>query len=180
MRFGKQGLRRWVAPVVLGAVLVAGLMISPAIGGPKFVTAQKVVKTIQKKTQGQSLQVTGTKDLTVASFDFNSPGTLVASLAVPQGSYMFSSTATVTRTSGLVVQCRLTAGSKLDRTSLFSAGGGTTTEDMALGVSAFVPAGGTVQLRCADGTAVSDGKVDNAEIQALKVPRLKIQSVPAS
>ncbi|MBM3666591.1 MAG: hypothetical protein FJW90_03770 [Actinobacteria bacterium] len=180
MNFLKQGPRRWAAPVALAAVLVAGLMISPAIGGPKFVTGQKVVKTIQKKTQGRSIQVTGSKDLAAGGFDFNNPGTLVASLSLAQGSYMISSTATVTRTSGLTVQCRLTAGSKVDKTSLFSTGAGTTTEDMALGVAAFVPAGGTAQLRCADGSAGSDGKIDNAEIQTLKVPKLKIQTVAAS
>ncbi|MGZ5329813.1 MAG: hypothetical protein ACXWFH_00725, partial [Solirubrobacterales bacterium] len=80
-------------------MLVSALFISPAIGGPKFVTGKKVVKTITKKTQETVQQVQSEKILTTPSFDLNAPTALIASLPLSQGSYMVSTTATVSRNS---------------------------------------------------------------------------------
>ncbi len=90
---------------------------------------------------------------------------------------MVNTTATVTRTGGLIVQCNLRLNNRIDKTDV--SGGGAGNQDMALGISGGSPAGGSAQLRCADGTATAtDGRVSNIEIQALKVPKLTVTSVP--
>ena len=178
MRGFIKGRRHWVVPTALAAVLVSALFISPAIGGPKFVTGKKVVKTIAKKTQGTVQQTTSNKTLTTPSFDLNAPSALIASVPLTKGSYMVSTTATVTRlTGGLVVNCELRVGNKVDKTSLF-AGGVQTTLDMALAAGGFVPAGGSAQLRCVDGAGAGNGAVNNIEISALKVPKLTLTTAP--
>ncbi|MGZ5361687.1 MAG: hypothetical protein ACXWZW_08760 [Solirubrobacterales bacterium] len=158
--------------------MLVGLFISPAIGGPKFVTGKKVVKTITKKTQGTVQQVQSEKILTTPSFDLNAPTALIASLPLSQGSYMVSTTATVSRNSaGLVVNCELRAGSKIDKTSLFI-NGAQSTLDMALATRGFVPKGGSAQLRCVDGAGAGTGRLNNIEISALKVPKLTLTTAP--
>ncbi|MGZ5310955.1 MAG: hypothetical protein ACXWZK_04410 [Solirubrobacterales bacterium] len=159
-------------------MLVSALFISSAIGGPKFVTGKKVVKTITKKTQGTVQQVQSEKILTTPSFDLNAPTALIASLPLSQGSYMVSTTATVSRNSaGLVVNCELRAGSKIDKTSLFI-NGAQSTLDMALATGGFVPKGGSAQLRCVDGAGADTGRLNNIEISALKVPKLTLTTAP--
>jgi hypothetical protein len=177
MRGFIKGRRHWVVPTALAAVLVSALFISPAIGGPKFVTGKKVVKTIAKKTQGTVQQTSSNKPLTTTSFDLNAPSSLIASLPLTKGSYMVSTTATVSRISpGIVVNCELRVGNKVDKTSLYQSD--QSTEDMTLAAGGFVAAGGSVQLRCADGAGTNDAAVNNIEISALKVPKLTLTTAP--
>jgi hypothetical protein len=178
MRGFIKGRRHWIVPTALAAVLVSALFISPAVGGPKFVTGKKVVKTIAKKTQGTVQQTSSNKPLTTPSFDLNAPSSLIASLPLTKGSYMVSTTATVSRLStGIVVNCELRVGNKVDKTSLY-AGGVQTTLDLALAAGGFVGPGGSAQLRCADGAGSDDAAVNNIEISALKVPKLTLTTAP--
>lgn len=176
MRFIKQRIGRTSGPVLVCAAIVAVLGITAAVAAPKYVTGKKVVTTIAKKVQGQELQVTGNRDLTTASFDLSQPTALIAELKLAKGSYMVRTSATVQRTAGLIVQCELRVNKRVDKTDISGAGAGNS--DMSLGASGGVPNNGSAQLRCADGTALTDGLVKNIEIQALKVPKLTLTTTP--
>jgi hypothetical protein len=176
MRFIKERIGRTAGPVLVCTAILAVLGITAAVAAPKFVTGKKVVTTIVKKVQGSELQVATEKNLATPSFDLNQPSALIADQKLAKGSYMVRTSATVTRTAGLVVQCELRVGKRIDRTEISGAVGSST--DLSLGISAGTQAGGGAQLRCADGTAVSDGIVKNIEIQSLRVPKLTIATAP--
>lgn len=176
MRFIKERIGRTAGPVLVCTAILAVLGITAAVAAPKFVTGKKVVTTIVKKVQGHEHQVATDKPLTTPSFDLNQPTALLADQKLPKGSYMVRTSATVTRTGGLVVQCELRVGKRIDRTDINGAVGGNS--DLSLGISAGTQAGGGAQLRCADGTALTDGIVKNIEIQALRVPKLTLTTAP--
>ena len=56
----------------------AALFISPAVGGPKFVTGKKVVTTINKKTTATQIRSTGSRT-PGGTFDANASTSLLAS-----------------------------------------------------------------------------------------------------
>lgn len=176
MSFIKERIGGTTGPVLVCTAILAVLGITAAVAAPKFVTGKKVVTTITKKVQGQELQLSTNRDLTTPSFDLNAPTALIAELRLAKGSYMVSTTGTVQRTGGLIVQCELRVNKRVDRTDI--SGGGAGNQDMALGISGGVPNNGSAQLRCADGTALTDGVIKNIEIQALRVPKLGITTTP--
>ena len=177
MRFIKERIGRTAGPVLVCTAILAVLGITAAVAAPKFVTGKKVVTTIVKKVQGSDVQVTGPRDLITPSTDLNQPTALIAELKLAKGSYMVSTTASVQRTAGTTVLCELRVNKRIDRTDIAGAVGSTT--DMALGASGGIPKGGSAQLRCADGTAaLGDGIVKNIEIQAIRVPKLTLNSTP--
>lgn len=176
MSFVKRRVGRITGPALVCTAIVAVLGITAAVAAPKFVTGKKVITTITKKVQGQELQVTGNRDLSTPSFSLSQPTALIAELKLPKGSYMVRTSATVQRTAGLVVQCELRVNKRVDKTDISGTGSGNS--DLSLGASGGFPGGGGAQLRCADGTASTDGLVKNIEIQALRVPKLTLSTTP--
>lgn len=172
----KRKIGRITGPALVCTAIVAVLGITAAVAAPKYVTGQKVVNTINKKVQGQELQVSSQRDLVTPSLDLNQPTALIADLKLPKGSYMVRTTATVSRTGAQTVQCELRLGKRLDRAEV--SGGAAGSQDIGLGVSAGVPGSGGAQLRCADGSAASEAIVKNIEISALRVPKLKLTFAP--
>jgi hypothetical protein len=178
MRFFKGNARSWAVPVALSAVLVSALFISPAVGGPKFVTGKKVVTTIVKKTQASSLRVTGART-PGGTFDLNSATSLLVSKPVTKGPHVLSSTFSVTKdTNGLAVTCLLRVpGVGEDRLSVFG-GGGQSTFPAALQVAGNLKANGQAELRCSDGSAGVDSQVADIEITDLKMPKVALSTTP--
>jgi hypothetical protein len=172
-----KGRRHWVVPTALAAVLVSALFISPAIGGPKFITGKKVNKTIVKKTNATELRVQGTKE-GGNTFDLNQADSLMASLPLTRGNYIVTTTFSLVRdTSGLIVQCELRAGNRKDDADAF--GGGSQLQDnVAMSVTSFVPQGGRASLHCGDGSPGTASRLTSIEITALKVPKITNQTAP--
>jgi hypothetical protein len=172
MRFLKETPARWIVPTALAAVLVAGLLISPAIGVPKFITGKKVGKTIAKKTNATQLATTTAHNVTTAQ-------SVIASLNLNPGSYVVSSTFDARRNTppGGNIACILRInGVGQDQSNSFSGGATPSAEDtVAMSVSGRAAAATQAQLLCqSDGTGV----INHAEITALKVPKVKTLTAP--
>jgi hypothetical protein len=178
MRFIRERLGRTTGPVLVCAAILAVLGITAAVAAPKFVTGKKVVTTITKKVQGQDLQVTNQRDLVTTGFDLNQPTALLASLPLAKGSYMVHATATASRANGgVTISCELRVNKRIDKTEISGGAGGST--DVALGASGGVPGNGSAQLLCSDGSpALNEGILKNIEIQALRVPKLTLRTIP--
>ena len=179
MRGFIKGRRHWVVPTALAAVLVSALFISPAIGGPKFVTGKKVIKTITKKTQASELRVQSTKPAGTGSID--AADAVVATLPLKQGPNIVSSTFSVTRNSaGQVSSCelRIVGGPKDSYGGFHNSGPSQIHEGVALSVSGNAPAGGKAELRCSDFSPVTALDISNIEITSLKVPKLQLTTAP--
>lgn len=169
MRFLKQKLGRWTGPAILCALVITALGVTTAIGGPKFITGKKVNKTIVKKTNATELRVAGSK-VSDDTFTQDDASSVMASLPLTQGNYVVTTTYTMINSgAGLVVNCELRAGNRKDGASTF---GGTQQQGEAMSVTANVPAGSVVTLRCGDGSAGGTGTLTNIEITALKVPKI--------
>lgn len=159
--------RHWAIPAALAAVLVAALLISPAIGGPKFITGKKVVKTIVKKTQASQLVVSDPRTLSPAE-------QVLATLDLQQGNYLVRSTFTVVRPAGSQVTCylRIVGVSQDAYTSYEELGDATESEEgAALETGGFAGSPTQAQLIC---RASASGTVRGAEMTALKVPKLTV------
>jgi hypothetical protein len=175
MRLIKGKPARWVVPTALAAVLVAGLVISPAIGGPKFVTGKKVNKTIKKKTNATELRITGNHEAG-APFNINAPGAVVGSLQLQPGSYVINSTFRAQYQANQIIECHLVAGSATDISATISPVLGN--DNIALSVTTTLTSPSAAQLRCTKGNAGLEGTIKNAEITALKVPKATVTTVP--
>jgi hypothetical protein len=174
----KSKSRRWAVPAALSVALVTALVVSPAIGVPKFITGKKVNKTIAKKTQATELRVVNPKEAG-NTFNLDATDSLITTMPLAQGNYLVSTTFTLVRdTGGLIVACELRVGGRKDDLDAF--GGGSQLQDSgAMSVAAFVPqGGGSAQLRCGDGAPATVARLSNIEITALKLPRITLQSTP--
>jgi hypothetical protein len=185
MSFLKTKLGRWTVPILLGAIVVAGLAISPAFSAKKgkSVTVKKVKKIATNKVNANNALIHAT-ELRVAgqkhaggTFDLNAPSSLIATQSgLPAGNYVVSTTFTLFRdSSGLVVNCELRAGGHTDTSNSFG-GGPQNQEQVAMSVTTAIPAGGTVELRCADGSAGEDSDLDHIEITSQRFPGVTLQN----
>jgi hypothetical protein len=173
MTYLKTKLGRLAVPAVLAVVAMTALVVSPAIGGPSFLTKKKATKLINKKiakvpTTTASEVRLGDKDLT--SLTLNDASALLGSQSLTPGAYVVTSTFDLERTVGLDVQCQLIAGTATDKLDAFSAAGATKTGS-ALSVTTTLTAAGKAELRCSDFSAASNGLIKNAEITVLKVAK---------
>jgi len=158
---------RWAVPTALATALVATLFISPAIGGPSFVSGKRVVKTITKKTNATQLVVAETKLVGAG------PPTTLASIELRPGNYVVSSTFTATRMAAVEFRCSLAISGVADDAMRSSEdGGGTITEDSAaMEVAARAKFPTQAVLICSSPVAASVGDI---EITVLKVPKLTV------
>src|SRR3954453_9855965 len=81
MRFLKTGAGRWIVPAALAAVLATALLVTPVIGASNGVSAKKVNKTINKKTNATELSISGIRSVGTSS-------TTLGTLELGQGSYL--------------------------------------------------------------------------------------------
>jgi hypothetical protein len=171
MSYPKTKMGRLAVPAVLAVIAMTALVVSPAIGGPSFLTKKKATKLINKKikkvpvTTASEVRL-GDKDL--ASPNINDAGAVLGSLSLTPGAYVVTSTFDVERTTGLDVACQLSAGSATDKLDAFSAAGATKTGS-ALSVTTTLAAAGKAELRCSDFNGAGNGFIRNAEITVLKV-----------
>ena len=168
MRLFRNAPKRWVIPTALAAVLVSALFISPAIGGPKFVTGQKVVKTINKKVNAAQITSTPAKLLGTAEATY-------LTLNLTPGNYVVSSTFDVRRdATNTIVTCSLRiVGVSQDQYQSFHSGGGPTSmeDGAAMEIAGKVGTASEAQLLCS--ASAGAASIKNVEITALKVPVLK-------
>jgi hypothetical protein len=174
MRFLKQKLGRWTVPTILSAVLVAGLAVSPAIGGLNFVTGKKVNKTIKKKTNATELRITSSHEASTP-FDING-GAVIGSLPLQPGPYVVTSTFRIQAAANQVVHCRLVVGSASDTADTLSTA--ITNDNAALSVTTTLASPSAAQLRCSKANANTEGTIKSTEITALKVPRATNTTAP--
>jgi hypothetical protein len=174
----KTGAGRWIVPTVLTAVVVAAVAIAPAFGGSNTVTTKKVKKITTSKinannalTHATELRVIGPKH-SGNTFNMDAPDSLIARQSgLPAGNYVVSTTFTLD-TGGTIVACQLRAGTNGDTAN---SSGGQPQDTVSMSVTTAIPAGGTVELRCIDGS-VTDSREDNIEITALRVPDITRQT----
>ncbi len=168
MKFLKEGPRRWVTPVALAATLVAGLLITPVVAQQvkKGLTAQKVNKTINKKTNAR--QAVGPAAATI----LGPAATAVVSIPLSTGNWTVGSTFDVRRDAeNVTVSCQLAIpGVASDSYSSFHSGFvGSMVDGAAMQTAARIGPATSAQLLC---SATGGASVKNAEITATKVPKL--------
>ena len=167
MRFLKEGSGRWAVPAVLAAVLAAALLVTPVIGAGKGVTAKKMNKTIQKKTNVTQLAISGPKNLSTAQ-------SVLGTLNLSQGNYDVRSTFDVRQNAlNANITCILRLnGVGQDQSDTFTGTGTTSAQSsVAMEVSGRAKAATSAQLLCSSSAAAD---VNHAEITALKVPAAKL------
>jgi len=164
-------LGRWTVPVLMSAILIAVLAISPAIGGPNFVTGKKVNKTIKKKTNATELRITGNHE----AGSIASPA-LIGSLPLQAGAYVVTSTFRIQYAPNQTVNCTLGVGSASDLAATFSTV--FATDNAALSVTTNLASPSAAELRCGKGNSGIEGTIKSVEITALKVPRATTLTAP--
>ncbi|HET9119135.1 MAG TPA: hypothetical protein VFN72_01260 [Solirubrobacterales bacterium] len=159
---------RWVVPAALAAVLAAALLVTPVIGkGSKGVTAKKMNKTIQKKTNVTQLTISGAKSLTTAQ-------AVLGTLDLPQGNYDVRSTFDVRQNAANAnISCILRLnGVGQDQSDTFTGTGTLSAQSsVAMEVSGRAKAATSATLSCSSSQSAD---VNHAEITALKVPVAKV------
>jgi hypothetical protein len=174
MRSLKQKLGRWTAPTIVTAVIVAGLAISPAIGGLNFVTGKKVNKTIKKKTNAAELRITSSHE---ASTPFDpAGGVVIGSVQLQPGAYVVTSTFRIQYAANQIVHCVLAVGSATDAADTFS--NSFASDNAALSVTTTLSSPSAAQLRCSKANAGIEGTIKAAEITALRVPKAALTTAP--
>jgi hypothetical protein len=168
MRVVRDAPWRWVVPAALAAVLAAALLVTPVIGAGKNVTAKKVNKTINKKTNVTQLQIAGVRNVGTAS-------TTLGSLELNRGNYLVSTTFDARRGSqGENIACQLRVGGVgQDSSSSFTGTGVLSAEDsVAMEIAGRAGAATTATLSCSSSNGT--GQVNHAEMTALKVPTARV------
>jgi hypothetical protein len=163
----KSGAGRWIVPAVLGAVLAAGLLITPVFAGSNGVSAKKVNKTIAKKTNVTQLTIAGAPNLGTSQ-------TALGTLNLGQGSYDVTSTFDVRQNvAGANIQCVLRLnGVGQDQSDTFTGTGTISAQNsVSMEVVGQAKTATSAQLLCSSTQAAN---VNHAEITALKVPGVKI------
>ena len=158
---------RWIVPAALAAVLAAALLVTPVIGKGKGVTAKKVNKTIQKKTNVTQLTISGAKSLTTAQ-------AVLGTLDLPQGNYDIRSTFDVRQNAANAnISCFLRLnGVGQDQADTFTGTGTLSAQSsVAMEVSGRAKAATSATLSC---SSTQSADVNHAEITALKVPAAKV------
>jgi hypothetical protein len=185
MSFLKTKLGRWTVPILLSAIVVAGLAISPAFSAKKgkSVTVKKVKKIATNKVNANNALIHAT-ELRVAgqkhagsTFNLDAGDSLIATQSgLPAGNYVVTTTFTLLRdTAGLVVNCELRAGGHTDTSNSF--GGGPQDQDqIAMSVTTAIAEGGNVELRCADGSGIEDSDLNHIEITSQRFPGVTLQN----
>ena len=159
--------RRWAVPATLAAVLAAVLLVSPVIGAVKGLTAKKVNKTIQKKTNVTQLTIAGPNNL-------SSSLTTLGTLSLGRGNYDVRATFDVRQNAASVnVNCFLRLnGVGEDASDTFTGTGTQSAQNsVAMEVSGRAGSATSAQLLCQSSGAAN---VNHAEITALKVPIAKV------
>ena len=161
--------RHWVVPTTLAAALMAGLLISPAIGGPNFITKKKAVRTIAKKSNATQVVSSGQQPV--------APGgeRTILTVDLPQGNYLIRSTFSLVRDSGGVVTCRLKLLGVAQDTSTSFAGSPPVVDEeqsVAMETAGSLASDGQAQLTCI--SALPGTAVRYVEITAEKVPKLTV------
>jgi hypothetical protein len=158
----------WVVPTTLAMALVAALFISPALGGPSFITKKKVVRTIAKKTRATQLVVAGAKPI--------GPGeAILGTLELTPGNYLVRSTFTINRDEGGQVRCNLRIVGVAQDTLLSSQDTlSIEDESAAMETAGRVSTPTQAQLACSITSPAAS--VSHIEITALKVPKLTLLS----
>ncbi|HEX3294341.1 MAG TPA: hypothetical protein VHR38_11455 [Solirubrobacterales bacterium] len=159
---------RWVVPAALAAVLAAVLLVTPVIGAGNGVTAKKVNKTINKKTNVVELQIRGIRNVGTTS-------TTLGTLDLNRGNYLVSSTFDARRNSNAEnIACSLRLnGVGQDSSSSFTGTGVLSAEDtVAMEVAGRAGAATAAVLSCS--SSAGTGQINHAEITALKVPTAKV------
>jgi len=168
MGFLRERPKRWVLPASLAAVLAAVLLVTPVIGAVKSLTAKKVNKTITKKTNATSLQISGIRSVGTAI-------TTLGTLNLGQGNYVVRTTFDARRNSqGENIACTLRLnGVGQDNSSSFTGTGVLSAEDsVAMEVTGQAKSATSAVLSCSSSNGT--GQVNHAEITALKVPAVKV------
>jgi hypothetical protein len=173
MSFLKQKLGRYTGPAILCALVITALGVTTVVGAPKFITGKKVNKTINKKLRNNvnatEIRIAGSR-VSDDTFSQEDASSVMASLPLSGGNYVVTTTYTmINSTAGVVVQCQLRAGAGRDSADTF---GGTQQQGEAMSVTANVPSGSPVTLRCGDGTGGASGTLSNIEITAIRVPQI--------
>ena len=150
------------------------MSISPAIGGPKFVTGKKVNKTINKKTNASELRITGSHEASTP-FDPNG-GAVIGSLQLTPGAYVISSTFRSQYAANQVVHCLLAAGSASDAADTFSSA--FASDNAALSITTSLASPSAAQLRCSKANPGTEGTIKSAEITAVRVPKATNTTAP--
>jgi len=169
MRRLQRAPKHWLVPTALAAALVAALFISPAIGGPNFVTKKKVVKTIAKKSN--ATQVVSSAQTPVP------PGgeRLLAAIELAPGNYLVRSTFSLARLTQGVVTCRLRIlGVAEDTSTNFAEAPAAIEEEEAVAMETAGRVEATTQAQLVCTSALSGTSVRYAEITAEKVPKLTV------
>jgi hypothetical protein len=156
-----------VVPASLAAVLAAVLLVTPVIGKSNGVSAKKMNKTIQKKTNVTQLTISGVKSLTTAQ-------SILGTLNLPQGNYDVRSTFDVRQNAANAnISCILRLnGVGQDQSDTFTGTGTLSAQSsVAMEISGRAKAATSAQLLCSSSAAAD---VNHAEITALKVPAAKV------
>jgi hypothetical protein len=178
MLFLKRRIGRISGPVLICTALVAVLGVTAAVAVPKFVTGKKVVTTITKKSRATELRVTGPRT-PGGTFDPNASSSLMATLPVPKGPWVVTSTFTERKdTGGLVLSCKLRLGSAGEDSSSFFGGGGQIQVPAAMSVAGTVKGNSNAELRCYDGSLAVDSQLTDIELTATKLPKINRKSIP--
>jgi hypothetical protein len=104
-----------------------------------------------------------------SGFDLNNPNTIMGSLSVPAGNWAFHADFEIARiNTGIIVICEMRAGTDTDSATTWIPGSQTQTS-VSLQTTAAFPSGGTVDVRCDDGTAATtDADFSGLEIVAIE------------
>jgi hypothetical protein len=156
-----------VVPTALAAVLAAALLVTPVIGKSNGVSAKKMNKTIQKKTNVTQLTISGPKNLTTGQ-------TTLGTLDLPQGNYDVRSTFDVRQNAANAnISCILRLnGVGQDQSDTFTGTGTLSAQSsVAMEISGRAKAATSATLSCSSSQAAD---VNHGEITALKVPAAKV------
>jgi hypothetical protein len=159
-------LRPWLIPTALAAALIAALFISPALGGPSFLTAKK----LKKKAGAIQVRASASKPVPAGGGE-----QLMLSADLRPGSYLVRSTLSVDRLTQGVVTCRLRIpGVAEDSSTTFADNPANTDEEesLAMETAGRITGPATVQLVCA--SSLTGTSIRYAEITAQKVPKLAV------
>ena len=156
------------------------MIISP-VGAAGTLTKAKVKKIAKKQATIVVDEVSNAYELrrsgafepnTTVGSNLDDPASLVASLPLDPGSYVASSTFTVTHFGANTVSCALRAGQDSDDGSAYASDTGQKLQAVAMTVAHTFTGPGAVELRCDDLTPADDTDIFSVEITAIEAAGL--------